>query len=428
MQAAIALRATLAAKGYQSAVLNISIPLEADTAATQAFQVVQMPNTLSLKELPQADRSVVLRLDEGDPDIGIGGLNAYQMKALEVALNKRTQAIIADSKEIAATATLKQRISEVWSTYLLPYEDYQAVLTNHKEEHEAALQPLVVHLTETLRDHLQDLIMDFSAVPMTLSMHIIQALGNHFATQLDYSVYPSDRLSFLAHDLTGLVIAQWSEARWTAEQRQQAQEAGWLIEDMRTEPRHSKPHCNQWSLQADSESDHFLTDEQAWLHVTTEAQSDPSGLCAQALTFLSTYAPQSHRQVWVYSFTRLVREALQTPQPMLTWLQSLEPQRAVSWRPVEAFLRSMGVQRSQVDGTYVWLYYWDEPAPITVLGLDSKGQTLEDAAAMPQWVFDFEQELATVADHKEEPPTAGDVCRLIQQAMTNEATTAVTGM
>jgi len=193
VQAAIALRATLAAKGYQSAVLNLSIPLGADTAATRAYQVVRTPIELYLKELPQADRSVVLRLDDEDPDIDIGGLDAYQMQALTIAINDRTQAMLADSKESAATATLRQLISRVWSTYLLSYEDYQTMLADHKGEHSQALQPLVGHLTEVLRELLRQLILDFSEVPMTLTLHVLRTLSSYFGEQLHSSVYPHRR-------------------------------------------------------------------------------------------------------------------------------------------------------------------------------------------------------------------------------------------
>jgi len=170
---------------------------------------------------------------------------------------------------------------------------------------------------------------------------------------------------------------------WTDEQAQSARAEGWILYDARTVPEDKR--TDVWMLRAFSGSDRFDSDQSAWLHVTAQAQGGDE-LCRQAMAFLHERASKEHRSVWVYSMKHWVEKALQAPNAFHLWLQSQRAEKEIGWRPIERFLRSMGVQRSDVGDDWVDICYFDEAGRIPVF----KAGTLEQ----PQWLKAFMQQLA----------------------------------
>jgi len=166
---------------------------------------------------------------------------------------------------------------------------------------------------------------------------------------------------------------------WTDEHSEQAMKDGWSIFNGGSD------NHPDYQLQRVDEMERFHCDEEAWLHVTAQAQGGDK-LCRQAMAFLHERAFKEHRSVWVYSMKHWVEKALQAPNAFRLWLQSQDSEKEIGWRPIEQFLRSMGVQRSDVGDDWVDIFYFDEAGRIPVF----KAGTLEQ----PQWLKDFMQRLA----------------------------------
>jgi len=409
-QAANALHHVLLARGYQTVELGLTlrsqttvggVPLDS-LSETLSFRVHQTATGLRVTVGPATGRNTVLAVTYRVDEPYIGGLDALQMQALETALRDRTQAILANNRDSEATAVLKRLLSDVWSTYLLPFQVYASRSAAEQQQHNQRLQPLVTFMIAALWQPLEDAWHQHRDQPLTLVTVSQQVIKADLQDRLENAVYSYDRLAYLAHDVAQLIIqARVAEAefQWTEAQNDDAKADGWLIYDV---GHASFPERGRVRLQAFDRS-RFETDEQAWRHVVQQSRQDSPNRCSQALAYLQAHAPQEHRRVWVSAYTHLVQAALQTPEPFFTWLQTQKPPSVIGWQPLAVFLQSLGVQRSQVTDDHVWLYYWDETDPLPVLGLDGEGQPLADAP-MPQWLIDFDAVMVAMAKDTEAPP------------------------
>jgi len=425
LQAAIALQTVLAARGYQTVELHLELYCDTSEGSTAlALRVHKTETAFSLSLYPPVGPSTVLRLGAGDEESYIGGLDALQLQALETALRDRTQAIVTESKETIETNTLKPLLSAVWSTYLLPFEQYVTLSGTDREQHNQRLQPLATFLRAALWQTLEDVWQQHSETPLTLVEQSQQIIKDYLQVRLEHAVYDHKRLAFLANDVARLLYqptVEEPEYQWTEVQNTAAKADGWLIYDVGHD---HFPERDRYRLVAYHQANRFQMDRQAYLHVVRQSLLDSTNLCSQALACLRAHAPREHQLVWITGYRHLVKEALQTPEAFRTWLRSLLPFEIIGWRPLEVFLQSLGVQRSQVTSKAVWLYYWDESAPIAVLGEDDQGQPLAEAP-LPQWLVDLEQKLEVLARVDEAVPRAGLVGMLLTVADDPESETTL---
>jgi hypothetical protein len=185
------------------------------------------------------------------------------------------------------------------------------------------------------------------------------------------------------------------EPTWTEAQAAAALAAGWhLYTDEGV------------ALRPNPDSDTFSSPQAVWLHLT-RPQAEP--LCAQTLAFLQRTRPEAHREVWVYGVTRHVQAALETHVPLIKWLETHEAKANIGWRPIAAFLHTLGVVRSVATNENVTLWYFDDKDGLPVFGTDNP---------MPEWLkrFDHELELYEQGDEETEGLAAMEVFHLITRA------------
>ena len=431
-EAAMDLHTVLLARGYPTVELALTLRSETTVGGVpldslselMSLRVKQTAAGLRVALWPETGHSTVLEVpgdvlsnivpgDTPNRECYIGGLDAAQMQALAAALRDRTQHILSHSPTSDETATLRTVVSRAWHPYLLPFQVYASRSAAVRQLHLKELHSLAAMLRAALWQQFEDSYQQHADTPLTLATECQQVIHAYLKEQLEHAVYSHGRLAYLAQDVATVIIGALAESEysWTDEQNEAAKVDGWHVVDVGS----NTPERDRYRLQACDRS-RFETDEQAWLHVVQQSRLDSRNLYSQALAFLQSQASREHRLVWVSAYTHLVKEALQSPEPIRAWLQTLAPKEVIGWQPVEVFLQSLGVQRSSVSADHVWLYYWDEEAPLPVLGMTVQGQPLPESP-LPTWVSDFDAEMAEVALNTDVAPTAMDLFHYVDRVI-----------